>query len=150
MLLTIGAWWAKGLRMENAPDPRVVDGVEFLRRVNGGERPDAAGARHRRRRRRRGDGRLPRRARRLPGCKHVKVVYRRGPDEIPARKDELDGAIEEGIEIVYNTQPVGAYEIDGEFVVRCVETELGEPGEDGQADRRRRPELRARRSAAGW
>ncbi len=39
-LLTIGAWWAKGLRMENASDPRVEDGVEFLRRVNGGERPE--------------------------------------------------------------------------------------------------------------
>ena len=39
VLLTIGAWWAKGLRIENGSDPRVEDGVEFLRRVNGGERP---------------------------------------------------------------------------------------------------------------
>ena len=29
--------------MENAGDPRVEDGVEFLRRVNGGERPEHAG-----------------------------------------------------------------------------------------------------------
>ena len=27
-------------------------------------------------------------AKRLPGCKHVKVIYRRGPDEIPPRKIE--------------------------------------------------------------
>ena len=38
------------------------------------------------------------------------MLYRRGPDEIPARKDELWGAIEEGIEFVYNVQPVGVHE----------------------------------------
>ena len=106
VLLTIGAWWAKGLRMDNAGDERVVDGVEFLRRVNGGERPEmparviVVGA---------GDVAMDacRVAKRLPGCEHVQVLYRRGPDEIPARKDELWGAIEEGIEFVYNVQPVG-------------------------------------------
>jgi len=131
VLLTIGAWWAKGLRMANADDQRVEDGVEFLRRVNGGERPElprqviVVGA---------GDVAMDacRAARRLPGCEEVKIVYRRGPEEIPARKDELHGAIEEGIEILYNTQPVGVYEGNGELVLRCVRTELGEPGEDGR------------------
>ena len=51
---------------------------------------------------------------------------------MPARKEELHGAIEEGIEIVYNTQPVGV--TDGKSL-RCVRTEMGEPDEDG----RRRP-----------
>jgi NADPH-dependent glutamate synthase beta subunit-like oxidoreductase len=131
VVLTIGAWWAKGLRMENASDPRVEDGVEFLRRINGGDRPTlpsrviVVGA---------GDVAMDacRAAKRLPGCEDVKIVYRRGPEEIPARKDELWGAIEEGIEILYNTQPVGVYEVDGELVLRCVKTELGEPGEDGR------------------
>ena len=131
VLLAIGAWWAKGLRMANADDPRVEDGVEFLRRVNGGERPTlppsviVVGA---------GDVAMDacRSARRLPGCEDVKIVYRRGPDEIPARKDELWGAIEEGIEILYNTQPVGFYEVGGQFALRCVRTELGEPGDDGR------------------
>jgi NADPH-dependent glutamate synthase beta subunit-like oxidoreductase len=131
VLLAIGAWWAKGLRMANAADPRVEDGVEFLRRVNSGERPAlpwsviVVGA---------GDVAMDacRSAKRLPGCEDVKIVYRRGPDEIPARKDELWGAIEEGIEILYNTQPVGVYEAGGQFALRCVRTELGEPGEDGR------------------
>jgi NADPH-dependent glutamate synthase beta subunit-like oxidoreductase len=131
VLLAIGAWWAKGLRMANADDSRVEDGVEFLRRVNGGERPTVpssvivVGA---------GDVAMDacRSAKRLPGCEDVKIVYRRGPDEIPARKDELWGAIEEGIEILYNTQPVGFYEVGGQFVLRCVRTELGAPGEDGR------------------
>jgi NADPH-dependent glutamate synthase beta subunit-like oxidoreductase len=134
VLLTIGAWWGKGMRIENADDPRVVDGVTFLRRVNDGERPElphtviVVGA---------GDVAMDacRAALRLPGCEHVKVLYRRGPEEIPARKDELEGAVEEGVELVYNVQPVGVYERDGRFVLACVRTELGEPGEDG----RRRP-----------
>jgi NADPH-dependent glutamate synthase beta subunit-like oxidoreductase len=135
VLLTIGAWWAKDMPIENAGDHRVHDGVEFLRRVNGGERMPmpsrviVVGA---------GDVAMDacRAARRLPGCEHVQVLYRRGPEEIPARKDELHGAIEEGIEIVYNVQPTGVHETDdGGFVLRCVRTGLGEPGADG----RRRP-----------
>jgi NADPH-dependent glutamate synthase beta subunit-like oxidoreductase len=130
VLLTIGAWWAKGLRLENAGDVGVVDGVEFLRRINGGERPEmparviVVGA---------GDVAMDacRVARRLPGCEHVQVLYRRGPDEIPARKDELSGAIEEGIEFVYNVQPVGV-EANGTLALTCRRTELGEPGEDGR------------------
>ena len=33
---------------------------------------------------------------RLPGVKHVKVIYRRGPDEIPARKHEIAAATRRG------------------------------------------------------
>src|SRR5262249_33929883 len=71
----------------------------------------------------------------LPGCENAKVIYRRGPGEIPARKDELHGAIKEGIEFVYNTQPVRVVAAGNSFALRCVETALGEPGIDG----RRRP-----------
>jgi NADPH-dependent glutamate synthase beta subunit-like oxidoreductase len=131
VLLTIGAWWAKGLSMDNAADERVVDGVEFLRRVNGGERPEmpprviVVGA---------GDVAMDacRVAKRLPGCEHVQVLYRRGPDEIPARKDELWGAIEEGIEFVYNVVPVAVLTDGGGMSLQCVRTTLGEPGEDGR------------------
>jgi NADPH-dependent glutamate synthase beta subunit-like oxidoreductase len=131
VLLTIGSWWAKNPPIENAHDPRVLDGVEFLREVNAGARPTmpasviVVGA---------GDVAMDacRVAKRLPGCEDVKIVYRRGPAEIPARKDELHGAIEEGVEIVYNTQPVGVHEVNGRLVLRCRRTELGEPGEDGR------------------
>ena len=43
---------------------------------------------------------------RLPGCRHVKVIYRRGPGEIPAREIELHHAIKEGVEFLYHTQQV--------------------------------------------
>ena len=64
------------------------------------------------------------------------MVYRRGPDEIPARKDELEGAIKEEIEFVYNTQQVSVAERGNGLALTCVKTEPGEPDpEDG----RRRP-----------
>jgi NADPH-dependent glutamate synthase beta subunit-like oxidoreductase len=134
VLLTIGSWWGKSMGIPGDDHPQVVDGVGFLRRVNDGERPSlpetvlVIGG---------GDVAMDacRVAKRLPGCKNVQVIYRRGPNEIPARKDELHGAIKEGIEFVYNTQPVRVVAEGNRFALRCVETALGEPGMDG----RRRP-----------
>ncbi len=134
ILVTIGSWWGKSMGVPGEDHPNVVDGVGFLRRVNGGERPSmpetvlVIGG---------GDVAMDacRSAMRLPGCKTVKVIYRRGPKEIPARKEELKGAIEEGIQFIYNTQPVKVVSEGNRFALRCVETALGEPGPDG----RRRP-----------
>ena len=135
VLLAIGASQGKAVEMPGGGDGCIVDGVEFLRRVNGGERPRmpktvlVVGG---------GDVAMDacRAARRLPGCEEVKIVYRRGPDEIPARREELEGAQAEGIEFIYMRQPVAALEADGGFVLRCLKTELGAPDADG----RRRPE----------
>ena len=74
-------------------------------------------------------------AKRLPGCEHVKVIYRRGPDEIPARKIELHHAIKEDVEFIYHTQQVAVQPHGNQLALRCVKTGLGEPDEDG----RRRP-----------
>ena len=134
VLMTIGAWWGKLMNIPGEEDPRVVDGVGFLRRVNVGERPElpetvvVVGG---------GDVAMDacRVAKRLPGCKTVKVIYRRGPDEIPARRIELEGAIKEGIEFIYYAQQVSIETNVESLALRCVQTELGEPDEDG----RRRP-----------
>ena len=133
ILLTIGATWGKKMDIpgEEEFDAEAVDGVGFLKRINGGERPKmpetvlVIGG---------GDVAMDacRAAKRLPGCKTVKVVYRRGPNEIPARKDELEGALKEDIEFIYNTQPVAVVKDGSAIALRCVETELGEPGEDGR------------------
>ena len=132
VLLTIGAWWGKGVGLEEATeDERVIDGVTFLRRINDGARPTmparvvVVGA---------GDVAMDacRVAKRLPGCEHVQVLYRRGEDEIPARLDELEGAIKEEIELVYNVQPLSVVPSGDEMALRCVRTELGEPAEDGR------------------
>ncbi len=135
VLLTIGAWWGKSMDIPGAADDRVIDGVEFLRRINGGDRPElpdtvlVIGG---------GDVAMDacRAAKRLNGGKSVKVLYRRGPQEIPARKEELEDAIKEDINIIYNMQPVGVVAAGDGFALRCVETSLGEADADG----RRRPE----------
>ena len=134
VLLTIGAWWGKLMHIDGENDERVIDGVGFLRRVNDGDRPElpdtvvVVGG---------GDVAMDacRVAKRLPHCKNVKVIYRRGPDEIPARRIELEGAIKEGIEFIYHTQQVGVTTDGNHLKLICVRTELGDPDEDG----RRRP-----------
>lgn len=131
VLLTIGSWWGKGMGIDGEDDPRVVDGVSFLREVNGGARPEmpetvvVIGG---------GDVAMDacRAALRLPGCKNVKVVYRRGPDEIPARRIELEGAVKEGIEFIYNAQQVGVSTKGNGLALKCVQTTQGEPDADGR------------------
>ena len=131
VLLTIGAWWGKRMDIAGEDDERIVDGVEFLRRVNAGARPEmpetvvVVGG---------GDVAMDacRVARRLPGCKHVKVVYRRGADDIPARRIELEGAIAEGIAFVYNTRQTAISENGDGLVLHCVTTEPGAPDADGR------------------
>ena len=132
VLLTIGAWWGKPMNIPGEDDARVVDGVGFLRGVNAGERPElpatvvVVGG---------GDVSMDacRVAKRLPGCTDVKVIYRRGPDELPARRDELEGAIKEGVEFIYYTQQVAVVPDGNGLAVRCVQTSLGKPDEDGRA-----------------
>lgn len=71
------------------------------------------------------------------GAEHVYIVYRRGEEELPARKEEIHHAKEEGIEFVLLTNPV---KINGDEKgrvngIECVKMELGEPDQSG----RRRP-----------
>lgn len=70
------------------------------------------------------------------GAKNVTVLYRRGEDELPARKEEVEHAKEEGITFQFLTAPT---EVLGEngwvSALKCVKMELGEPDESG----RRRP-----------
>ena len=131
VVLAIGAWWGKKMGIPGENDTRVIDGVQFLRDVNEGGRPEmpetvvVVGG---------GDVAMDacRVAKRLPGCKDVKVIYRRGPAEIPARKIELEGAIEEGIEFIYHTQQTAIVPKGNALAVRCVQTTLGDPDESGR------------------
>ncbi|MBW1955186.1 MAG: FAD-dependent oxidoreductase [Deltaproteobacteria bacterium] len=112
----------------------VVDAVQFLRRVNLGDRNlpgkrvtvigggnvaiDAA-----------------RVAKRL-GAETVTVVYRRSEQEMPAYAEEIEGAKEEGIDFCFLTAPVRIHgEAEKVTGLECIRTELGPPDESG----RRRP-----------
>lgn len=71
------------------------------------------------------------------GAENVYIVYRRSRDELPARKEEVEHAEEEGIIFKLLSNPVEILGNDDFMVngIRCMEMELGEPDESG----RRRP-----------
>ncbi|MHC4804436.1 MAG: 2-oxoacid:acceptor oxidoreductase family protein, partial [Planctomycetota bacterium] len=71
------------------------------------------------------------------GAKSVRIVYRRTRDEMPAIKEEIEEAIEEGIKIDYLTQPLNiSPSVKGSgYTLTCRPMELGEPDDSG----RRRP-----------
>lgn len=74
------------------------------------------------------------------GAEKVYIVYRRSEEELPARKEEVAHAKEEGIDFRLLTNPVEilgdeSYRVTG---LKCVQMELGAPDESN----RRRPVVR--------
>ena len=71
------------------------------------------------------------------GADHVYIIYRRSMDEIPARREEIEHAIEEGIEFKLLNNPVKIIGDEDNRVcgIECVEMKLGEHDASG----RRRP-----------
>ncbi|MBN1827571.1 MAG: FAD-dependent oxidoreductase [Deltaproteobacteria bacterium] len=71
------------------------------------------------------------------GFKDVEIVYRRSRAEMPANDEEIEAALEEGINIRFLTNP-SKIAADGDKVVscECIKMKLGKPDESG----RRRPE----------
>lgn len=71
------------------------------------------------------------------GAETVNLVYRRSDAELPARREEIGHAKEEGIEFQLLTNPVRFIGNDKGFVqqIECLKMELGEPDSSG----RRRP-----------
>jgi glutamate synthase (NADPH/NADH) small chain len=68
------------------------------------------------------------------GAKKVYVVYRRSLDELPARKEEVHHAMEEGVEFLTLNNPVELLGDDNGRVraMVCRKMELGEPDESGR------------------
>ena len=77
------------------------------------------------------------------GAEKVYIVYRRSMEELPARREEVEHAIEEGIEFMLLTNPTEILGFNNPedkrdarngFVtgMRCVRMELGEPDERGR------------------
>ena len=70
------------------------------------------------------------------GAENVFIVYRRSIEELPARKEEVEHAEEEGIIFRLLNNPVELIGTDGAVSsVKCIRMELGEPDASG----RRRP-----------
>ena len=72
------------------------------------------------------------------GAEHVYIVYRRSMEELPARREEVNHAVEEGVEFLTLRNPKAVIGDDEGRVraLECIEMKLGEPDESG----RRKPE----------
>ena len=71
------------------------------------------------------------------GSENVYIIYRRGFEELPARAEEVEHAMEEGIIFKFLTNPIEILGDENGTVnsIKCVNMELGEPDASG----RRRP-----------
>lgn len=65
----------------------------------------------------------------------VTVVYRRTQKELPARREEIEHAMEEGIEFKFLTNPVEIEKDEAGWVtaIKCEQMKLGEPDDSGRA-----------------
>ena len=129
--LAIGAQKSAKLGVTGEELEGVFGGVDFLREVNLGNKPEIGKSCAVI-----GGGNVAmdvcRTAVRL-GAKNTYIIYRRSADELPADPEEVKEAIEEGVQFRYLNAPVAIEGKDGKVVSLKVEImELGEPDEKGR------------------
>jgi NADPH-dependent glutamate synthase beta subunit-like oxidoreductase len=133
LFVGIGAHKGKNLGLPGEDSPNVYTGTEFLNMVNSGRKIDVGkkvlvvGG---------GDTAIDaaRVSRRLGA--DVTILYRRTRNEMPAIEEEIVGAEEEGVNIVFLVAPKELIlDEDKVKAVKCQKMQLGEPDESG----RRRP-----------
>lgn len=68
------------------------------------------------------------------GAENVYIVYRRSMDEMPARKEEVEHAQEEGIIFKTLNNPTKILGNENDFVsgIECIKMKLGDPDESGR------------------
>ncbi|MCJ7785418.1 MAG: FAD-dependent oxidoreductase, partial [Desulfobacterales bacterium] len=125
----------RGIRMgiTGEDDLRVLDGISTLRKINFNEKVDVKGHVGVV-----GGGNVAidvaRSALRV-GAEKVLIVYRRTKEEMPAYTHEVEDAVDEGVEILFLTNPQRVISDSDKIKVECVKMKLGEADESG----RRRP-----------
>jgi len=133
VFVALGAHRGTKLGVDGEDIPGVVDGAKFLREINLGKKIDigekVAVI---------GGGNVAidaaRTALRL-GAKEITIIYRRTRVEMPASEEEVEGALEEGVNILFLAAPVRIDREGGRLKLTCNRMELGEPDASG----RRRP-----------
>jgi formate dehydrogenase beta subunit len=133
VFITVGAHQSLRIGIEGEESPGVIDGATFLREVNLGLKPslgeEVAVV---------GGGNVAMDAARAAvrlGASKVSILYRRSRAEMPAGPDEIEQALEEGVELMFLVAPTKMKRENGRLSVTCVRMELGEPDAGG----RRRP-----------
>jgi NADPH-dependent glutamate synthase beta subunit-like oxidoreductase len=65
--------------------------------------------------------------------KNVKIIYRRTRQQMPAAEEEVEGAIEEGIEIQYLSAPIEILKSNGRVKgLKCIRMVLGDLDKSGR------------------
>ncbi len=132
--IAVGTHKGMNLGIEGEDAKGVVQGIEFLRKVNShekieiGQRVAVIGG---------GNVAIDaaRAAIRL-GAEEVNILYRRTRQEMPALKEEVDAAEEEGVKIIYLIAPKRIIKENNKIkAIECIKMQLGEPDASG----RRRP-----------
>jgi len=135
ILVATGASDENGLDIEGNNLDGVVGCMQFLHEVNIGQMPDVKGKTVMVI----GGGNSamdPARAAIRMGAAKVIINYRRGRKEMPAHDWEIEGAVEEGVELLLMSAPTKFVGKAGKLVaVECISMELGAPDDSG----RRRP-----------
>ncbi len=127
--LATGLGAARRLGVPGQDDPRVLEGLAFLERVNRGEAvavgPRAVVV---------GGGNTAvdaaRAARRLGAA--VTILYRRTRAEMPAIAAEVEAALEEGVAIEFQAAPTAIRAQGGALAADAVRTEMGPPDATGR------------------
>ncbi len=131
VLVAVGAWKSTGVGCQGDKLDGVLGGIDLLREVNLGGRPDlgknVAVV---------GGGNVAmdacRTAVRL-GAEHVYVIYRRTRAEAPAEDLEIEEALEEGVDFKWLTNPAEIIGENGKVVkIKLQVMELGEPDASGR------------------
>jgi NADPH-dependent glutamate synthase beta subunit-like oxidoreductase len=133
IFVSIGAHKGLNLRVDGEDAEGVYSGVEFLNRINSGEKIDLGkrvvviGG---------GDTAIDAARISVRLGAEVTILYRRTRTEMPAIEEEIDEALNEGIDIQYLAAPTEIFK-DGTRVnkIKAIRMELGEPDDSG----RRRP-----------
>jgi len=136
IFISVGAHKSMSLNIPGEDTENVIPSLKFLeainldKKLNVGKRIGIIGG---------GNSAIDsaRVAHRLDSIEKVIVIYRRTRAEMPAYKEEVDAAIEEGIDIQFLTAPSKIVTENGKITgIECIRMELGEQDESG----RRKPE----------
>lgn len=133
VFVSIGAHQGLKLRLDGENTAGIFSGVEFLNKINDGEKIDlgkkvvVVGG---------GDTAIDAARIALRLGSDVTILYRRTRNEMPAIEEEIDEALNEGIDIQYLAAPEQIV-AEGNRIkaIKAIRMELGEPDDSG----RRRP-----------
>ncbi|MFH1868618.1 MAG: NADH-quinone oxidoreductase subunit NuoF [Candidatus Omnitrophota bacterium] len=132
VFIATGAHVSRKLNIPNEDIAGVIGAMEFLKdvnlkkRINIGKRVGIIGG---------GNAAVDtaRAALRIKGCDDAVIIYRRTMSEMPAFKEEVDAAIEEGVKTQFLKAPIKIITENGRIAgVECINMELGKIDESGR------------------